>query len=110
MTDGVRITIYCDEDDRVDHKPLVRRVVELLWSKRAAGVTVLHGDEGFGLSRHLHTARHIELAAHRPVLIEWVDTAERFEEVWPELQELVRDVVVTRERLEVVHSPDRAET
>lgn len=106
MTEGVRITIYCDETDRVDHKPLVRRVVELLWEKHAAGVTVLHGDEGFGLNRHLHTSRRLELAAHRPVLIEWVDTAERFEQVWPELQEIVREVVVTREKLEVVNSPE----
>lgn len=105
MALAIRIRIYCDESDRAGHVPLTTAIVQLLWREHATGVTVITGVEGFGGSRTIHSARGVELAASRPCLVEWLDSPEKFESIWPRLQPLVQRVVVTRESVELLVLP-----
>lgn len=102
---AVRIRIYCAETDKVGHTPLVTAVVRLLWDRHAAGVTVFRGVEGFGAAHRLHHARLADLGGDLPVLVEWLDTPERADAVWPELEPMLRRAVVTREDVEMLVEP-----
>lgn len=102
---GVRVRIYCSSADRHGHQPLSTAIVHLLWKQRAAGVTVVNGTEGFGAGRVIHTARLVDLAAYLPVVIEWVDSREHFDSIWPRLEPLVREVMVTLESIEFLIAP-----
>ena len=105
MSQAIRLRIYCDGHDRAAGESLVHAVVHLLWREHAAGVTVVRATEGFGVNRHLHAGRVEVLGSHLPVLVEWVDTPQRHEAIWPRLEPLVSGVLVTRESVEVVNWP-----
>jgi PII-like signaling protein len=66
-----------------------------------AGATVLRGIEGFGKSSHLHTAHILRLSEDLPIVIECVDTFDRIESIFPTLDAMIGDGLVTMERVEV---------
>jgi CBS domain-containing protein len=105
MQSGTRVRIYCDQSDHVGHTPLATAVVQLLWREHASGVTVLNAVEGFGASRQLHSARLVDVGANAPVVVEWLERPERFDEIWPQLEPLVRHAVVTVETVDMLVGP-----
>ena len=84
------------------HRPLFRKLVELLRAEGLAGTTVLKGMAGFGHDRQIHTI-DIEVAAlGLPVVIEVVDTPEHIEHVLPKLEALMEGGVIMQERAHVI--------
>ncbi|MFZ2487118.1 MAG: DUF190 domain-containing protein [Anaerolineae bacterium] len=104
---AVRVTIYLSESDRRGQKPLYLGILELLKREHAAGATALHGLAGFGASNRIHTSTVVDLAADLPVLIEWVDRADRVERVLPLLLELAPHVLITRQPVEIIGQAQR---
>jgi uncharacterized protein len=100
--EGKLLRIFIGESDRHGRKPLYQAIVEMLREEGLAGATVLRGIEGFGANSHLHTARILRLSEDLPVVIEVADTAERIESVMPKLDEMVKEGLVTLERVQVV--------
>jgi PII-like signaling protein len=100
--EGKLLRIFIGESDKHGRKPLYQAIVEMLREEGMAGATVLRGIEGFGANSHLHTARILRLSEDLPVVIEVADTEERIEAVMPKLDEMVRDGLVTLERVQVV--------
>lgn len=108
MKEAVRIRIYCDQRDRAGHRPLSEAVVQLLRQEHAAGVTVAAGIDGFGASRELHRSHLRDLGSPRqPVVIEWIDSAERVAALWPRIEPMVHDVLAIRDTVGVTHAPER---
>jgi PII-like signaling protein len=100
--EGKLLRIFIGESDKHGRKPLYQAIVEMLREEGMAGATVLRGIEGFGANSHLHTARILRLSEDLPVVIEVADTAERIEAVMPKLDEMVKEGLVTLERVQVV--------
>jgi uncharacterized protein len=100
--EGKLLRIFIGESDKHGRKPLYQAIVEMLREEGLAGATVLRGIEGFGANSHLHTARILRLSEDLPVVIEVADTAERIEAVMPKLDEMVKQGLVTLERVQVV--------
>ena len=100
--EGKLLRIFIGESDKHGRKPLYQAIVEMLREEGMAGATVLRGIEGFGATSHLHTARILRLSEDLPIVIEVADTAERIEAIMPRIDEMVREGMVTLERLEVV--------
>ncbi len=89
-----RVTIFINEDTRHGMEPLWRAVFDLLVRKQAAGATVTRPALGFGSHHRVHSPG-IEAAMEQlPVRIEFVDTAERVEELLPALYDLVSDGLI----------------
>jgi len=105
MQRGTRVRIYFDQADHAGHTPLATAVVQLLWREHASGVTVVNAVEGFGASRQLHSARLVDVGANAPVIVEWLERPERFDEIWPQLEPLVRHAVVTVETVDMLVGP-----
>lgn len=100
-TDNRLLRIYIGESDTFDGRPLYRAIVEELRKAGLAGATVLRGIEGFGKSSRLHTAHILRLSEDLPIVIECVDTLERIESIFPTLDTMIGDGLVTMERVEV---------
>jgi PII-like signaling protein len=69
-------------------------VTTFLIHKGVAGATATRGYSGFGGHQTLHTPKIEVLAEHLPVRIEFVETAEKVEEVLPTLYEMVTDGLI----------------
>lgn len=95
--------IFVGESDRYGHHPLYEAIVLKAREKGLAGATVLRGVMGFGKHSILHTAKILRLSEDLPMVIEIVDSAERINEFLPVLDEMIKDGLVTLERVKVLH-------
>lgn len=98
-----KLTVYICDDDRHGRKPLSRCIVKLLLEEGVWGASVLHGIEGYGCDKKIHTARILDLSSHLPVLVVAVDLKEKIEAVVPKVNEMMGGHgLVTIERVEIV--------
>lgn len=102
--DATRLTVYTGDSFRYRRKALYRAIVEMLHDEGIAGATVLHGMEGYGADKRIHTARILDLSADLPVVIVAIDRTEKIENILPKLDEMVDKGVVTTEPVRVVFS------
>jgi uncharacterized protein len=100
-TESILLRIYLGESDHVDHKPLWEEILLRARAAGIAGVTVLRGVAGYGASSRVHTAKILRLSQDLPMLIEIVDRAETIEAFRPEIEDLVREGLVTAERVSI---------
>ncbi len=103
-TEATKLAIYVGDSDRHGHKPLYHALIELLRQEGIAGATVLHGIEGYGTARHIHTAKILDLSQDLPVVIIAIDRAEKIEAVFPKVEAMVQHGLVTLERVRVAVS------
>jgi PII-like signaling protein len=89
------LTIYVGDDDKWQGGLLYPALVERLKDAGIAGVTVLHGVEGFGAHAKLHTARLEVFFSGLPVVIEAVDTPQHIEAGLAVVEGMVQEGLVT---------------
>src|SRR5260370_39112958 len=77
-------------------------IMTYLMHKEYSGATATLAFSGFGSHQMLHTPKIEVLAQHLPIRIEFVDTAERVEEVLPTLYEMVSDGMIEVQDTNVV--------
>lgn len=97
------LKIYIGESDKWHGKPLANELVLRLRSEGIAGATVFRGVEGFGANSRIHAAHILRLSEDLPLVVEVVDKAERIERVWPLVEEMVGDGLVTLSDVTVLH-------
>jgi PII-like signaling protein len=100
--DGSLLRIFVGESDRSGHQPLYEAIVLKAREKGLAGATVVRGVMGFGKHSTLHTAKILRLSEDLPMVIEIVDSAEKINEFLPVLDEMIKDGLVTVERIRVL--------
>jgi PII-like signaling protein len=89
-----RVTIFINEDTRHGSEPLWRAIFDLLVHKKVAGATVTRPPMGFGSHQRVHSPDMEATMEHLPVRVEFVDTAEKVEELLPTLYDLVSDGMI----------------
>ena len=102
--DATKLTIYTGDHFRHGGKPLYRVIVETLHEEGIAGATVLHGIEGYGADKRIHTASVLDLSSDLPVVIVAVDRTEKIEAVLPKLDSMIDKGLVTTEPVRVIFS------
>ncbi len=103
-TPATKLTIYVGDADKHGRKPLHLAILELLHDEGISGATVLHGIEGYGAHKQIHTARILDLSGDLPVVIVAVDLPEKIEAVLPKLDEMIGQGLVTTEDAQIVFS------
>ena len=93
-----RVRIYLNERDQAASQPLYLAALERLRREGATGATVLRGIAGFGAGSRLRTSGIADFTP-APILIEWVDRAERVARVLPALDDLLPNALITIEDL-----------
>jgi uncharacterized protein len=101
--DGYLLRIFVGESDRHGHYPLYESIVLQAREAGLAGATVLRGVMGFGKHSILHTAKILRLSEDMPMIIEIVDSLEKIEKFLPVLDDLIKDGLVTIEKVRVIH-------
>lgn len=98
-----RVRIYVSEGDLHQHQPIEDAILSLLRKEGASGATVFRGIEGFGGSGVVHSARLVEVTRQLPIVIDWVDTADRVERLLPRVKEMIPRGLVTVDDTEVAY-------
>ena len=104
IVEATKLAIYIGDADHHAGKPLYRAIVELLRGEGIAGATVLHGIEGYGATRRIHTAKILDLAQDLPVVIVAIDRDEKIQAILPQIEALVTNGLVTLEKVRVAVS------
>ncbi len=99
---ALRLTIVVGESAQWHHHPVYTEIVHRAHAAGLAGATVIHGIEGYGASRHLHTSRILSLSEDLPVLILIIDEEKKVRDFLPQLDELVTRGLVVLDGVEVV--------
>jgi hypothetical protein len=99
---AVRLSIHIGESDRHGHTPLHTEIVQRARAAGLAGATVLRGLEGFGASSVIHTSRLLTMSEDLPVVIIIVDTPDRIDGFLPQLDELIAEGLVVREKVDII--------
>lgn len=102
-----QVRIYLNEGDTAGRQPAYLAVLELLRREHCAGATVTRGIVGFTRGR-IQTAQLVELSSALPIVIDWVDSAERVERLLPALAALASDALITVQEVGVAQFPRRA--
>jgi PII-like signaling protein len=97
-----KLVIYVNEDTRYHHRPLYEAILEFLLNRGVAGATATRALAGFGAHHTLHTP-HIEvLSEHLPIRIEFIESAEKINELLPSLYDMVSDGLIEVQETTVV--------
>ena len=101
------VRIYLSEGDTSEHQAAYLAILQLLRREHCAGATVTRGLMGFTHGR-IVTATLADVATPLPVIIDWVDSAERVQRLLPRLSQLAPESLMTVADVTVVHAPARA--
>ena len=100
--EGLLLRIFIGESDKRDGRPLYEVIVEEARRRGLAGATVLRGVLGFGANSRIHTTKILRLSEDLPMVIEIVDEADKINAFLPGLDGMIREGLVTLERVRVV--------
>ena len=100
--EGCLLRIYIGELDKWHHQPLYEAIVLKAREMGLAGATVLRGPMGFGAHSRLHTAKILRLSEDLPIIVEIVDKEEKINAFLPEMDRMVRDGLITLEKVRVI--------
>ena len=101
--DGYLLRIFVGESDKHGHHPLYEAIVLRAREMGLAGATVTRGVMGFGKHSIIHTAKILRLSEDLPMIIEIADSLENIERFLPTLDEMIKDGLVTLEKVKVIH-------
>lgn len=85
---GKKVGIYVAEDQQYHGASAYAAILDFLFFHGVSGATVSRGIAGFGADHHHHTTRLVDLSVRLPVKIEFIETAQKVEELLPKLHEL----------------------
>jgi PII-like signaling protein len=101
--EGYLLRVFIGESDKSGHRPLYEEIVLKAREAGLAGATVLRGVMGFGKNSILHTAKILRLSEDLPMVVEIVDSLEKVEAFVPILDAMIKDGLVTIEKVRVIH-------
>lgn len=99
----VKITVFINENDQWQQKPLHLEVLQMLLDNNLSGGTVLRAVAGFTNKGIIEKAVVGDPSGKLPLVIEFVDTIQKVENILPELKRMVGTRLILREPVEVVN-------
>lgn len=100
--EGKLLRIFIGEQDKWHHEPLHEAIVTLARKEGLAGATAIKGFLGFGRNSRIHTTKLLRLSEDLPVIVEIVDSEEKIQKFLPHLDDMVKEGLVTLEKVNVV--------
>lgn len=98
---ALRLTIFVNETDQWNHRPVYVEIVHRAHAAGLAGASVLRGIEGYGASSHIHTGRVLSVAGALPIAIIIVDSEPAVRAFLPQLDEVVEEGLVILDEIEI---------
>ncbi len=89
-----KLTIYLDETDKFEGKPVYEAMLNLFHAKGIAGVSVFRGVAGYGGDGMFHTSKILELSTNMPVKLEVVESEDVINRIMPDVYQMVEKGLV----------------
>ncbi|GLV49321.1 hypothetical protein TJA_24220 [Thermus sp. LT1-2-5] len=105
--EALLLRIFLGESDRFGGRPLHEAIVLEAKRRGLAGATVLKGFMGYGAHSRIHTAKVLQLSEDLPVVVEIVDTEEKIHAFLPVLEGMVKEGLITLEKVRVLRYQSR---
>lgn len=99
---AVQITMYLNESDEYQRKPLYLAILSYLREQNVAGAVAFHAAAGFNGRMRVKTASLVDAGGKLPIVIVFVDADEHIERVLPKLKEMAAGKLIVRENVQVV--------
>jgi uncharacterized protein len=96
---AVQVTIYLNEADKWQGKPLHLAILNYLHNENVFAACVLHAVAGFLGRQRVKTSHLVDAGGKLPVIIIFVDTDEHVSRVLPTLKEMASHRLVVRENV-----------
>jgi PII-like signaling protein len=97
-----KVTIFINEETQHHFGSLCDAILTFLLHRGVSGATATRAMAGFGGHQVIHTAKIEVLAEHLPVRIEFIESAEKVDELMPTLYDMVTDGVIEVQDTQVV--------
>lgn len=101
MNTAVQVTIYLNEHDKWQRKPLHLELLKMLRAENVAGASAFHAVAGFNGRNQVHTSSLVEAGGNLPVVIMFVDLEEHVQRVLPRLKEMASHRLIVRENVSI---------
>jgi PII-like signaling protein len=85
---AVKVSIYLSEGSTSHGVPTYSSILDFLFYRGVSGATVLKGIAGFGADRHMHSASIVEISDHMPLIVEFIESREKVDELLGKLEDL----------------------
>jgi uncharacterized protein len=96
---AVQVTIYINEADRWQGKPLHMAILNYLHAENAYAACVLHAAAGFLGRQRVKSSHLVDAGGKLPLIIIFVDTDEHVSRVLPMLKEMAAHRLIVRENV-----------
>jgi len=97
-----KVTIFINEDTQHHLSSLCEAILTFLLHKGVAGATATRAMAGFGAHHEMHTTKIVVLTQHLPIRIEFIESAEKVDELMPTLYDMVTDGLIEVHDTQVV--------
>lgn len=104
---AIKVSVYVNEADEWNHRPLHLEVLRMLHQHGIAGGTVVRAVAGFTGSGSVETTSLVDAGGKLPLVIEFIDTMDNVERVMPTLKTMAGHRLIARERVEVESAPGK---
>jgi len=96
---AVQVTIYLNEADQWQRKPLHIEILSYLRQENVYAATAVHAVAGF-LGRHrVETGHLVDVGGKLPIIVIFVDTDEHVSRVLPTLKQMAAHRLIVRENV-----------
>ncbi len=86
---GKKVGLYVAEDQQYHGTAAYAAILDFLFFHGVSGATVTRGIAGFGADHKMQSTTMVDLAVRLPVKVEFIESAEKVEDLLPKLQEIV---------------------
>ncbi len=106
---GKKVGIYVSENHQYHGSSAYAAILDFLFFHGVAGATVTRGIAGFGSDHHMHSNRLVDLAANFPVKVEFIESAEKVEELLPKLRAMVGTGLIEMQDTTIVKPAEKTQ-
>jgi hypothetical protein len=99
--EAIKVSVYINEADEWNHRPLHLEVLRMLHDQGLAGGTVLRAIAGFTARGRVETTSLVDAGGKLPLVIEFIDSVENIERVMPLLKKMAEHRLIVRQRVEI---------
>lgn len=97
-----KISIYIDENEKYEGKPLYHVIILKARELGLAEATVLRGIEGLDNNNKISSTRILDISSNLPIVIDIIDHKEKIDLLLPFLDEAVGRGLVTIEEVDSI--------
>lgn len=97
-----KLTVFLNETDAHQGKPLYQALVELAHAHGMAGATVTRAVMGFGTRGHVHSTQLVDVSPELPIKVEIIDSEANIDRILPQIEAMVGQGLIGVSDVEVV--------